>query len=265
MAAFAAFADTILYQPNPNQNLDRTLPASIGRGNPAAGLDAYMTLPLTAPDVTCNSCHVANPGPGTDGLMSSDSALRPQAVKTPHLRNLYQKQLFSGGTDRTIAGFGMHHDGHVFNFLHLFRARGFTNYTPQQKLDMAAFMLAFDTGTAPAIGRAITFTRNNVDSLPLQADWTTLQQQARVRNIDLVVHGTVAGQVRTLSYRPAFDDYVADSDPSSPLGRGQLIFLIQRGDTLTVMGVPPRQGIALARAVAPDAATSLRHTPHRGH
>src|ERR1019366_1615749 len=43
MAAFTAYIKTIVFQPNPNQNLDRTLPSSIplpegGTGDPNAGL-----------------------------------------------------------------------------------------------------------------------------------------------------------------------------------------------------------------------------------
>ncbi len=78
----------------------------------------------------------------------------------------------------------------------------------------------------------------------MQTDWTTLQQQARVRNIDVVVKGTINGQVRELSYRPFLDDYAFDALPSVSLSRTQLQTLIEGGDTLTVMGVPPREGIA---------------------
>jgi hypothetical protein len=99
-------------------------------------------------------------------------------------------------------------------------------------------MMFFDTGTAPAVCYTMTLTADNVRDLQVQVDWTTLEQQALAQNIEVVVRGTLNGGVRGLLYRPSFDDYVTDSWPA-PLTRAHLQNAIERGDTLTIMGVYP--------------------------
>jgi mono/diheme cytochrome c family protein len=264
MLLYAAFADTILFHPNPNQNLDRSLPASLGPGNPIQGRDVFLTIPGTFPGATCNACHTANPGPGTNGFLNHPS-FRTQALKVPHLRNIYQKLLFNLH-GRTIDGFGLDHDGRVADFPQFLGGTGFSGYTAQQKLDLEAYMMSFDTGTAPAVGHTITFSAANIDSVQMQARWATLEQQAVARHIDVVVNGTIAGRVRRLSYRPASNDYAFDSLPTVSLTRAQLQALIERGDTLNVMGVPPRDAVAATPlASLARAATAGQRVMKGGH
>jgi hypothetical protein len=262
MLAYTAFINSILFQPNPNQNLDRTLPATFRRGNPIAGREVFLTVPQTKPGpTTCNFCHKITPGPGTNRVIISAEEL-PQPLKIPHLRNMYQKVGFNRFAGTTIDGFGMDHDGHVSTFLDFFAANAFSGYTDQQQIDMTAFMMTFDTGTAPAVGYTITLTPENASVEQLQADWTTLQQQSVARNIDVVVRGTISGQVRALLYRPVFDDYAVDGFPGVTVTRAQLQGLIESGDTLSVMGVPPREGISPAGGAAPPSAPAS--DDHRG-
>jgi YVTN family beta-propeller protein len=266
MLLYAAFVNTLLFHPNPHQNLDRSLPLTLHGGDPAAGRQVFMTVPATPPGVTCNTCHTADPGPGTNRLINHPS-FRTQPLKVPQLRNVYQKQLFSRLV-ATIDGFGMDHEGRVANFADFFKSPGFAGYTAQQKIDLGAFVMAFDTGVAPAVGHTLTLTAENSASLWLQAQWTTLQQQARARNIDVTVRGTIDGQVSALYYRPFFDDYAFEAAPSVSITRNQLRLLIERGDTLTVMGVPPREGIAqpLAAEAAGQSVLTLRSgKKSRGH
>jgi YVTN family beta-propeller protein len=269
MLSYFAFVNTLLFQPNPYQSLDRTLPETFRRGDPAAGQEVFLTVAGTSPGpVTCNFCHRITPGPGSNRVIVNSEIL-PQPLKVPHLRNIYQKGGFNRFAGVTIDGFGLDHDGHVSTFLDFFAATAFSGYTAEQKTDLAAFVMTLDTGTAPAVGRAMTFTVEVAADTRMQADWTTLEQQTRLRNADLVVDGTINGQVRGLSYRPTFDDYIMDGLSSVVLRRAQLQRLIERGDTLTVMGVPPREGIAssLANAsTAPVAApTDTARVTSRGH
>src|ERR1039457_317276 len=44
MAAFTTFINSVLYLPNPNQNLDRSLPTSLNGGNAEAGLNDFLTV-----------------------------------------------------------------------------------------------------------------------------------------------------------------------------------------------------------------------------
>jgi hypothetical protein len=101
----------------------------------------------------------------------------------------------------------------------------------------------------------------------MQTLWTTLEQQAQARNIDLIVNGTVDGQVSRLSYDPSSDRYESDVPSSVSLSRAQVQMLIAEGDTLTVMGVPPPEGINQARDAGDLAATEAEEerAASRGH
>ena len=65
MNAYRDFINTVRFEPNPNQNLDRTLPAGFAGANPRAGFtnfvfDAYVG---SAPNgLFCNSCHALPAG-----------------------------------------------------------------------------------------------------------------------------------------------------------------------------------------------------------
>jgi len=168
--------------------------------------------------------------------------------------------MFDRSADATIDGFGVDHDGHA-SIRDFFGAEIFDGYTAQQKLDLSAFLLSFDSGTAPAVGYTLTLTTDTIDDRRVLADWSTLRGQARIRNVDLIVRGTINGQVRALSYRPLSDDYVFDAAPTRSLSRAELQALVRRGDTLTVMGVAPSS----AQAV-PEAVTNTTHVGgSRGH
>ena len=67
MDAYRQFIETVQFPPNPNQKLDRTLPTSVAGGNPSAGLNTFLNEPY-ALDLTCNRCHVVNPGPGHQSI-----------------------------------------------------------------------------------------------------------------------------------------------------------------------------------------------------
>jgi YVTN family beta-propeller protein len=262
MLAFAVFANTILFQPNPNQNLDRTLPTLLQGGNAVEGREVFLTVRATRPGTTCNACHRANPGAGTNRRISHPFPV-PQPLKIPHLRNVYQKMMYNRFARNSVGGFGMDHEGHVSTMLDFLSGEVFTDYTLEQKRNLAAYMLSFDTGTAPAVGRTITIDANNVDDAAVQQEWSTLQEQARVENIELVVKGTLNDRVLALTYRPLLDDYSIDGVAAVPVTRAQLQSFIRRGDTLSVMGVPSRR-------LGESAATHLEtvrtnQSPSRGH
>ena len=253
MTTYTNFANSILYQPNPNQNLDRSFPATIAGGSPGNGLNDYVTLVLTGvgrpgrtPN-TCNGCHLVSPsGPGSNRFINPTGFQQP--MKNPQLRNEYQKLLrnplpFGTGL-AVIDGFGMDHDGNVANLKDFFEGDAFTAYTAQERLDMAAFLLCFDTGTAPAVGYTRTLTASNVTSASVQKDWNTLQIQAAAGDIDLIARGTISGQVHGLLYQPSTNNYIAETGSLGPYTLADLQNLIQHGDTLSIMGVYPGTGTA---------------------
>lgn len=235
---YGTFLNSILYLPNPNENLDRTLPTSLAGGNPVAGEMDYMTVKGTGYGRTCNSCHTANPGPGTNRLILPLFA--PQPIDTPQLRNIYQRQLYTRHNTTSIDGFGMEHDGNISAPSDLLSEPIFNDYTAQQKTDMTSYLLCFDTGTAPAVGFTITLSAANVNNQQEQTYWATLQSQAQATNIDLIGRGTIQGQVRGLVYEPATNVYLSDNKVQYT--QSQLQGFIENGDTLSFMGVYPGTG-----------------------
>jgi len=244
MATYTTFINSILYLPNPNQNLDRSLPTSLSGGNPQTGFTDFLTVASTAPGpVTCQSCHTTNPGPGSSlQIRPASSTQAQQPMKVPQLRALYQTDLLDRTAASSIDGFGYVHDGSKATLLSFLTGSAFTGYTQTEKNDMAAYMLCFDTGTAPAVGYTITLTATTLASS--LSDWNTLQSQAPA-NIDLIGNGTLNGVVHGLLYQPSSNNYI--SDTGVLYTQSQLQTLIQNGDTLSMMGVYPGTGSASTR------------------
>jgi YVTN family beta-propeller protein len=240
MTTYTTFANSILFLPNPNENLDRTLPTSLAGGNPVKGQSDFLNIPDTGPGATCNNCHQSNPGPGTNRLVTS--LIPPQPLKVPHLRNIYQKQLYTRHNSTSIDGFGMGHDGTLSTQADFLAQSFFTHYSSQEKTDMAAYTLCFDTGTAPAVGFTITLTSNNVNNSTEQGYWATLQSQASADNIDLIVRGTIQGQVTGLLYDPNDNTYKDGNRHGNSYTQNDLQNFIEQGDTMSFMGVYPGTG-----------------------
>jgi len=248
MANYTTFINSILYLPNPNQTLERGFPASLNGGNPAQGLQDFLTVPGTLPGKnTCQACHQTNPGPGTNLLIRPAADTQAaQPMKIPQLRAIYQKNLFDRQAATTIDGFGLVHDGDKDSIVSFLAGSGFQGYTTTEKNDIAAYSLCFDTGTAPAVGYTRTMTAATLASA--LSDWTTLQSQATIvppntaPNIDLIGRGTINGAVRGLLYQPSSNNYIDDT--GALYTQSDLQGKITAGDTLSIMGVYPGTGSA---------------------
>lgn len=243
MNLYTSFANSILYLPNPFQNLDRSLPTSVPgvSGNPVNGQNDFLNLKLTQPgNLTCNQCHKSNPGPGSNRMIDTGTSI---PLKNAQLRNIYQKLLFNNATGaQTIDGFGLKHDGNASGFPGFFQDPAFVNYTPTEQTDIAAFEVCFDTGTAPAVGYTLTLTKANVNGSSNQSDWATLKSQAGLGNIDLIGRGTIQGQVHGLLYQPSTQMYL--SDTGALYSHATVQNDILGGDTQSIMGVYPGTGSA---------------------
>ncbi len=245
MRAYRDFIHTIVFQPNPNQNLDRTLPTSFRGANAAAGRNTFFNEQYQ-PGLSCTTCHTGPPGPGSDRLINPRQALQEsQDFKVPQLRATYQKMNFNSAPGaESVGGFGFVHDGidsTIFGFLSRPVFGVFANDTVRKR-NLEAFVQCFDTGMAPAVGYARTVTSSNVAAADLESDWLLLENQAAAGNIDLIARGTVDGKLRGLLYRPAPGNYRSDRTGAGPFSKAQLRASIQAGDTLTIMGVPPGSG-----------------------
>ncbi len=271
MDAFTDFILRITYPPNPNRRLDNVLTADQDAGRllfDKVNCGIPSAPELNGAVLTCTSCHVidpnANPGTaapgffGTSGLSGFD--FNPQLLKTPHLRNLYQKvgmfgnpanPGFLGGDNGfkgdQVRGFGFLHDGSVdtvFRFTHgLSFSEQFVgpgnNGIPDgpqgelQRRQLEAFILAFPTNLAPVVGQQVTLTASSSAAAGSRAD--LLRQRADAGECDLVAKTRIS------------------DDEAGFLYVGSGLFARDR------RGQPPIPGAAL-RSLAGDAGRPVTYT-----
>ncbi|MGH9971287.1 MAG: DUF4214 domain-containing protein [Pyrinomonadaceae bacterium] len=259
MNAFSTFVRTLSYPPNPNQNLDRTFP------NPPTGPSAQrgaqrFQAGAALDGLPCNVCHRTFIGLpnffdiGSDRAVFSGSILQePQAFKVPQLRGIYQKvglQRPLPGQPRTeqITGFGFIHDGTfdtILNFLRLPVFMGFPS--DNDRRDVEAFLLAFDSGVAPAVGLQVTVNAENKGSPEVTNRINLLMQQSQVplppapASCDLVVRGIYGGSSRGFLRLPN-GTFQPDSSSEANLSLQQLLDAVGPGSELTFTGVPLGEG-----------------------
>ena len=260
MAAYRDYINTITFEPNPNQNLDRTLPATFAGADPVAGFNFFTKTNYTTSGLFCISCHSLPVGTARF-ILSGTTLSESQDIKVPQLRDIYQRNNFNQtrgsaatGTN-TIDGFGFTHDGTFednFAFLSMPTLFPLISSDAIVKGNLQAFLLCFDTGTAPAVGYARTVAATNVNTTGLLNDWSLLEGQAAATNVDLIAKGTINGQSHGLFYQAELGTYLPDTINIAPLTRAQLLATIQAGGTLTLMVCSARFRNAHG------------HCPHRG-
>jgi len=201
------FLATIRYPSNPNRNIDGTMPASFPvsggfTGNPNNGLNLYQTLPVLGGNTTCNSCHVLPVGT-TRQIDDPNLPLAPQGLKIAQLRSLWEKDGWRRNSQTNSKGFGFNHHSEFDTLFALLNA-GFAFPPPptgiQQRRDIEAFLLCFNTDTHPAIGLQITFDgTNNADAASINR-LNTFTNVANTNVVGLVAKGVVEGITRGFSY-----------------------------------------------------------------
>jgi len=177
-------------------------------------------------------------------------------VEIPHLRNMYEKvgfdvirpNLQSGnatniGLPTQKKGFGFIHDGSI-SLTEFLAAPVFTS-TTQQERDLFAFLLAFPTESAPAVGRQVTADAGNKNSTGVTSTINTLIAQVGASRCDLVVKGVIGGTAKGWVYDSSVGKFVPDSLGEPMLTESDLRAAIGSGDALTYTGVPLGAGVRL--------------------
>src|SRR5438046_10550919 len=101
-------------------------------------------------------------------------------------------------TGKQFSGFGFIHDGSTDSVFDFFHAPVFTFQSDSQRRDVEQFVLAFDTGTAPAVGLEIAVNGSNKTATSTADRLNLLISQASAGNSDLVVRGIYDGAPRAL-------------------------------------------------------------------
>ncbi len=198
MGLFQAFVFAMRYPPSPNRYLDGTFARSFDDGNANRGEQLFTSGSLQN-DTQCVDCH-AFPA-GTSGLIFPGGMLgESQDVKVPHLRNLAEKTRFDRTAAANVRGFGYTKDGSVDDLDSFLRIHRFTFRDDEERRDVEAFLLAFDSGTHPAVGAQVTMDGAN-DGARL-ARLETLAAMADADAVGLVAKGPdLADEARGWTYQ----------------------------------------------------------------
>lgn len=205
---FTDFGLSIHLPPNPIRNLDDSLtPAQ------ANGQYIYFNALSDSGIATCNSCHTLNPAKrqfGTEGLMVNDGPLFSQDMKVPHFRNLYQKigmfgspNFQKGGINRhmgdQIRGFGFQHDGSIATLEDFLFGGGVFFFAKEEDgLNVADFLLAYETNHSPITGQQVTLSR--YVGLEELARLDLLIQQAKAKKCNLEANGYIGDMTYKAKY-----------------------------------------------------------------
>jgi hypothetical protein len=239
MEAFARYILTIRFPPNPFQRFDRSLNAQ-----QQAGFE-FFTGPFLsgAGQQNCVSCH--NLPAGTNRLVNFEGPQIGRDMKTAQLRNVYDKIGRFNAAGPQVSGFGLLHDGtfeSVVSFLRL--DVFFFPGTVEQEKDVIRrqlhdYVVAFDTGMAPAVGRQLTIagalTGNDSQVFEL------LASRAAAGDCDLIARGWEGKSLRGWLYRNgAFQgDRRGEATLAPEVLRARYL---ERGEPLTLTCVPPGDG-----------------------
>lgn len=187
---FADFTMTLLYPPNPVRALD-DLPTA----DEAAGENLFTNVITTGGILTCNQCHLLPTGTSGESLDEVSAGIGPQAMKIPHIRNMYDKVGAYASGNPEVSGFGFIHDGTVLSMAD-FLAAGVFNLTPVQESQVEAFMNASDPGVKPVVGQQVSVTAANRNDADIIARITLMTDQADAGNCEVIVKGNQAGEPR---------------------------------------------------------------------
>lgn len=245
MDQMAAYLLSIRLHPNPFRRTDRTLATEV-RVN-AAGVTGDATNGLVVFNdhlkSHCIVCHDFNGG--TDQNLDDFASVGSrQPMKNPGFRSLYPRVGIFNPDGESLAGFGLGSDGtgHKMPIVHPYGQDRLDRLPlTEDKLrelnDLTAFLLSFDTGTAPTVGHDLTVSTFNRGANQVVETLDLLERDAERRWIALVVWGEVEGVRQSFQFDPEQKLYVRDQVGEVALSRTDLLSEISGEDVLTFSGV----------------------------
>jgi DNA-binding beta-propeller fold protein YncE len=296
MAEFENFLATITFPPNPFRTFTNGLPTSLpltgqlrtGRfgsagqpmpnGNAVNGLALYRSSSrrLDGGALACVTCHTLPTGAGADYRFngSSYSLIAPgpmgerhlalvsvdgssnTAIKTPQIRNAYEKTGFNCQQLENTAGFGYIHDGSVDTLARFISEPAFNVVNDQEVADITAFVLAISGSDLPQGSTTNPFEPPGVPSKDTHAavgTQTTVVSQASApaaqlalinsmislansNRVGLVVKGTLNGEPRGWALTTA-NTFSGDRQGQT-ISAAALLALASPGSELTYTVVP---------------------------
>jgi hypothetical protein len=239
MEAFARFIMTVRYPPNPLQRLDRAMD-----DEQKAGFEFFTgSFFSDAGERNCLSCHALPTG--TNRLVNFEGLEIGRDMKTAQLRNLYDKVGRFNVAGPQVAGFSFLHDGSVDSVVSFLRFEVFffPGDTELEKdvirRQLHHYVMAFDTGMAPMVGRQLTLSGELAASARQMLD--LMSARAAAGDCDLTARGWEGKTLRGWLLRE--QRFYADRSADAPLGLGALLEGFQRAaEPITFTCVPPGDG-----------------------
>jgi YVTN family beta-propeller protein len=247
MAAFTEFVRSLTYPSNPNENLDRTVANPPTGASALRGQQLYLSGRLDGGGADCNSCHgQASNGVATTGFIIPAALLREtQDFKIPQIRGLYQKLGLTRAAGEQLTGFGFTHDGSFATLMDFMRSPVFSFQNDNQRRDVVEFMLAFDTGTAPAVGLSVTINADNRNTPAALARVELLMQQCGGAACDVVARGIVNNQQRGFLFI-GNRTFKPDRQSEANISADQLLQSAGANSEITFLGVPDGAGTRMS-------------------
>lgn len=188
----------IAMTPNPNRNRDGSLRALVAGGEPSKGAGLFRNG--AAGFMACLECH-ASPSGGGAGVFSTAVLDDTQPLAIPDLRQAFMKTGFERSSQSNGRGFGFGHDGtggSLVDFLgtHIAGPIG-TGATAQDRRDLAAFVLSWNTGVHASVGWQVTVD-GGASSI---ATRDAMRAVADAHGVELVAKCVIGGEERGFVYR----------------------------------------------------------------
>jgi hypothetical protein len=158
---------------------------------------------------------------------------------------MHRKTGFTRAAGPQKRGFGFLHDGSIDNLVNFLRAPVFNFPDTTVRYELEAFMLSFDAGTAPSVGRELTINGSTKNNPSTTALLDSLYTEAGLQNCDLIAHGRIGGVMKAFLYQ-AGDTFISDFNPEGSIPADSLRSWAQNGGEITYLGVPPGAGMRMA-------------------
>ncbi len=233
-ADLESFIFSLTYPPNPNRNLDGSLPNPAVGPNPTIGGRLFEEGGLFG-GIECTGCHTLPFG--QNGIVIPREVFNgEQDLDVPQLRNIYEKTGFDPSADTNVRGFGFLHDGVVGDLVRFFERPRFNFQTPFDREHVDAFMMCFDTGTHAAVGAQWTTRQPGGSDIAEFVD--IVETVASSNEIGLIAKGRdLAGDHRGWYF--ATGSWISDRADEPSLTTEELLALANDDRAMTVTAVYP--------------------------
>ncbi|MEZ4647346.1 MAG: T9SS type A sorting domain-containing protein [Candidatus Eisenbacteria bacterium] len=233
-ADLESFIFSLAYPPNPYRNLDGSL--SDGHGGPSAtkGEFLFESGGLFG-GIECTGCHTLPHG--QNGVIIPAMIFDgEQDLDVPQLRNLYEKRGFDEHATQNVRGYGYTHDGAMGSIDEFLDAPRFTFERPEDRKDVIAYLMQFDTGVHAAVGAQWTMDGTNeaegIGRIEAIIDASLLGP------VGMVAKGRDAnGDARGWTLESGF--WTPDRENEETLSLGELLDVAAPGHELTFTAVYP--------------------------